>query len=128
MSAPPPAPRLPEPVLWLLWLLFAGSTIAALQGLELDALPLLDRLLAAFGVSLLITSLAWFFVLALQRGVLWSLAMLIPYVNLIAVSWFARRYWSVGARAPALVALAALVTQLVLLLRWTLDPPGPVLY
>ena len=129
MSADSPALRVPEPVVWLLWLLFAGSTIAALNGLEFGTAPALDRLLAALGVSLLLTSLGWFFVLALQCGVLWSIAMLIPYVNLIAISWFARRYWAVGARAPALVALCSLLAQLALLLRWAVDPPaGPVLF
>jgi hypothetical protein len=127
---PRPQPlRVPEPARWLLWLLFAGSTIAALNGLELASAPVFDRLLAALGVSLLLTSIGWFFVLALQCGLLWSIAMLIPYVNLIAISWFARRYWTVGAREPALVALGSVLAQLLLLFRWALDPPsGPVLY
>ena len=51
--------------------------------------------------------------ISLNFGLLsfWLVAMLIPYVNLIAASSFARRYWSEGARAPALLAIAGIVLQ-----------------
>jgi hypothetical protein len=129
-SAPavaPPVMQLSEPMRWVLWLLFGLTTLASLQGSADDGLLPLDRLLAALGVSLLLCAVAWFFVLALQRGLLWSLAMLIPYVNMIAIVWFARFYWSQGARNPALLGFAAVLAQLGLLLRLLLGPSGPLL-
>jgi hypothetical protein len=133
-DAPPSNPAgstaqlsLPEPARWLLWLTFGASASWALGSFDWPWLPLLDRLFAALGISLLLTSLGWFFLLALQRGGLWAIAMLIPYANVIAASWFARRYWAAGARGPSLLALGALLLQLALLLRWILDPPLAVL-
>ena len=37
-----------------------------------------------------------------------ALAIWIPYVNFVVASIYARRYWSEGARAPALLALAGM--------------------
>jgi hypothetical protein len=126
-TASAPAMGLSEPMRWILWLLFGVSTLASLQGTASDGLAPLDRLLAALGVSLTLCAVAWFFVLALQRGLLWALAMLIPYVNMIAIVWFTRFYWSQGARGPALLTFAAVLAQLGFLLRLVLGPSGPVL-
>jgi len=121
--------ELPEPAYWVLWLLFGVSSIGTLQLYVPSELPLLDRALMTFGLSLVITSMGWFFLLALRCSVLWSIAMLIPYINLIAISMFARRYWTRGARLPALLVLGATLAQLALMLRWLFLPPsGPALF
>ena len=86
----------------------------------------MDLLGAAAGSGALLTALAWFLALGLRRGPLWGVAMLIPYVNLMAASWFARRYWEQGARAPALLAIGGLLVQTVASYRLLL-PPLPAL-
>ena len=44
----------------------------------------------------------------MQRSALWGFALLVPYVNVIAASYYARRYWGQGARAPALLGFAGI--------------------
>ena len=55
-----------------------------------------------------------------------GLAALVPYLNLILATAFARRYWRQGARAPSLLGLMGLLGQTVFSVR-LLFPVGPVL-
>jgi hypothetical protein len=52
--------------------------------------------------------------------------MLVPYVNLLAASSFARRYWNEGARAPALLGIAGFVGQTIASLRLLLPELPPL--
>ncbi len=113
-------------VYWLLILVFGLVTSALIRGFDFPALPRLDLLGLAAGSAALLTALVWFFALGLQRSPLWGLAFLVPYVNLMAASYYARWYWKEGARAPALLALAGMVVQTIASLR-VLSPPLPPL-
>ena len=96
---------------------FGASTslvIVALAGL--GARPL-DLLLLGASLGGLVTAGLWLWILATRRslgwGVVFSVALLIPYVNFVVASVYARRYWSEGGRAPALLALVAMVGETV---------------
>jgi len=106
--------------------IFGVATTAAIQWFDEPALERSTLLLLALSASTLLVALVWFFVLAVGRGARWWVAMLIPYVNLIAVSMFARRYWNAGARLPALLLFVAMALQLLATLR-LLSPSGPTL-
>jgi hypothetical protein len=96
---------------------FGVSTSLVIVALaELGARPL-DLLLLSASLGALVTAGLWLWILATRRsvgwGVLFSLALLIPYVNFVVASLYARRYWSEGGRAPALLGLVALAGQTV---------------
>ena len=112
---PPSEPRLPDPWPALLLGVFGAATSAAiLVFADASARP---ADLLALGVSLgaLAASGAWLFALALRHSRGWTLAFAltfwIPYVNLVVASAFARRYWDRGARAPALLGMAAMFAE-----------------
>ena len=109
---------------WVLMAIFGAATVLLIDALDTPGRPRLDLFGLAAGFSAIITALAWFFVLGVQRSALWGLAMLIPYVNLIAASYYARWYWSDGARAPALLGLAGIAAQTVASLH-LLNPSLP---
>jgi hypothetical protein len=97
----------------LLLLAFGLATVWSVEAF--GALPLSrpPLLALATGTAAFLVSLLWFFLLALRRGVGWSLGMLIPYVNLIVATRFARRFWSEGARAPVLLLWGGIALQMV---------------
>jgi len=112
---------LPERWLPVLLAVFGVSTSLLIVEMgDLGARPL-DLLLLGASLGALVTAGIWLWILALRRSVGWGLlftaVLLIPYVNFVVASVYARRYWSEGARAPALVALAAMVVQTIATLR-----------
>ncbi len=116
---------------WKAVLVFAfglatSGVIVALA--ELGARPL-DLLLLGASLGALVTSGLWLWILATRRSVGWALvfsvALLIPYVNFVVASIYARRYWSEGARAPALLALVAMAVQTLASLRVFLPSVTP---
>jgi hypothetical protein len=110
----------------LLLLLFGGVTVGLIRVLDAPPIGRLDLLLNSSSLAMLATALAWFFLLALRHGTLWWLGMLIPYVNLLVASSFARRYWGEGARAPALLALLGMLLQTLATLRLLTVPVAPL--
>lgn len=118
--------QLPEAVHALLVAIFGVATALLIRWLDAPGLPRPDLLGLAAGSAGLITALVWFFALGVRRSALWGVSFLIPYVNLIAASYYARRYWSEDARGPAVLALAAIAIQTLAALR-LLAPPLPVL-
>jgi hypothetical protein len=50
----------------------------------------------------------------------------IPYVNFVLASIYARRYWHEDARAPGLIALAALALQAVASVRLLFEAQTPL--
>ena len=117
---------LPTPAAPLLLLAFGGLSVGFIRGLDAPGVAALDLLVLATSFGAILTALLWFFVLALRRGPWWSLAMLVPYVNLLAASSFARRYWNEGARAPALLGIAGFVGQTIASLRLLLPELPPL--
>ena len=111
MTTPASSYALPRIVPPLLMALFGVSAVFFIRGFDVPGVTRFDLALVSLSLAALVTSLAWFFVLALRRGPWWSIAMLVPYINFLAASTFARRYWSEGARAPAILAIAAVVGQ-----------------
>jgi hypothetical protein len=83
-------------------------------------------LLFASSLAALLTALLWLAWLGLRQGggwaLVWAIGIWIPYVNLVIASVYARRYWSAGARAPALLALAGLIGQTILALLLAVVP------
>lgn len=105
----------------LLLVAFGASTSALIIGMgELGARPL-DILLLAASLGAMLTAGLWLWILALRRSLAWGLlftvALPIPYLNFVVASVYARRYWVDGARRPALLAVAAMVVQTVASLR-----------
>ena len=119
-----PLPAFVPPVLLGL---FGVVSVLLIREFDVPGVSRTDVGLMALSLAALVTSLAWFFALALPRGPLWTLAMLIPYVNFFAASAFARRYWSEGARAPAILAIVSVAGQTLATLRLLLPPTTPLL-
>ncbi len=120
------APGLPSVGLWCVMLVFGAVTLHMISRTDEPGAARLDVLLFASGVGCLAASLCWFFVVALQRSLIWSLIMVIPLVNTLALPLFARAYWSQGARAPTLLAMVGIAGELVGSLRLMLSS-GPQL-
>ena len=108
---------------WQAVLLFAfglstSLLIVAMGGL--GARPI-DLLLLGASLGALLTAALWLWILASRRSLGWGLlftaALLIPYVNFVVASVYARRYWREGARTPALLALVAMVGETIASLR-----------
>jgi hypothetical protein len=111
------------PETWKAVLLFGfglSTSSVILAFAELGARPL-DLLLFAASLGGLVTAGLWLWVLATRRslgwGIVFSVALLIPYVNFVVASVYARRYWKEGGRAPALLALVAMVVETIASLR-----------
>jgi hypothetical protein len=111
-------------------LAFGAVTSGLIVGLASDEHSAVDLLLLSASLGALATAGLWLWILATRRGTGWavtfSLAIWIPYVNFVVASIFARRYWSEGARAPALLALAGMFGQTLATLRMLapgLTPP-----
>jgi hypothetical protein len=106
------------------WLGFGLATAAAVVWLG-PSLPSgngrLDLLLASAGLAGLWTAVAWLAWLGASRStgwaIAWGICLWIPYVNLVLASLYARRYWSDGARSPALLGMAAMAVQSIVALR-----------
>lgn len=111
---------------WLLMLFFGAATSVLISFFDAPGLTRLDLLGLAGGTAAIFTAMIWFFLIAIDRSFWWGLAMLIPYVNLIAASYYARWYWREGARAPALLGLAGIFAQTVTSLA-LLQPTLPAL-
>lgn len=108
---------------WKAVLLLAfGVTTSLLIGwlAELGARPF-DLLLLSASLGALVTSGLWLWILAARRSLGWGLLFTaifwVPYLNFVVASLYARRFWSEGARAPALVAMVAMVVETVATLR-----------
>lgn len=95
---------------------------------ELGARPF-DLLLLAASLGAMITAGLWLWILAAQRSLGWGLAFTalvwVPYLNFVIASVYARRFWSEGARTPALMALAAMVVETIATLRIFLPDLSP---
>ncbi len=108
---------------WQAVLLFAfglSTSLLIVEMGELGARPF-DLLLLGASLGALITAALWLWILASRRSLGWGLlftaVLLIPYVNFVVASVYARRYWREGARAPALLALVAMVGETIASLR-----------
>lgn len=115
------------------WLLFGLATAAGVYWLA-PQMPMgagrLEILLAALSIAAPPVALGWLAWLGAQRSTGWAVAwgagLLIPYVNLVLVSLFARRYWRQGARAPVLLLIGSTLAQSWVLLR-LISPSLPFL-
>ena len=113
--------------------LFTLVSVLAIRAFDSPLLRRSDLLVLATSTAALVTSLAWFFLLGVhgfrrgkRRHAWWALAFLVPYVNLIAASYYSRFYWTQGARGPALLAICGVAAQTLVTLRM-LNPPLPLL-
>ena len=127
------ANELPRGLRWLLLALFTLVSVLAIRAFASPLLRRSDLLVLATSTAALVTSLAWFFLLGVhgfrrgkRRHAWWALAFLVPYVNLIAASYYSRFYWTQGARGPALLAICGVAAQTLVTLRM-LNPPLPLL-
>jgi hypothetical protein len=102
-------------------LIFGAATSLFVFWLGQEPKPLVDLLLLSVSLAALATAGLWLWFVAahLSRGWSWAFALTIwiPYVNFVVASVFARRYWSRGARAPALLALVGMAGQTLATLR-----------
>ncbi|MBW2279948.1 MAG: hypothetical protein JRG76_03715 [Deltaproteobacteria bacterium] len=117
---------LPASAAPLLLVSFGVLSVGFIHALDAPGVRSADLLLLATGFGALLTALLWFFLLALRRGPFWSLAMLVPYVNLLAASSFARRYWNEGARGPAILGLLGITGETIASLRLLVPPLPPL--
>jgi hypothetical protein len=105
----------------LLVLAFGAATTGSIVFFAPGGLGDADLLLLAVSLGALATAALWLWAVALRSQSRWGLALAlllwVPYVNFVAASMFARRYWDRGARAPALLALAGMVGQTVVTLH-----------
>ena len=108
---------------WKAMLLLAfGATTSLLIGwlAELGARPF-DLLLLAASLGALATAGLWLWILAARRSLAWGLLFTatfwVPYLNFIVASLYARRFWSEGARTPALLAMVAMLVETIATLR-----------
>ena len=115
------------------WLGFGLVTAGAALWLGPSLAPglsYLDRLAFASSFAGLWTALGWLAALGVMRStpwaITWGLLLLVPYLNLVLASVYARHYWSDGAREPALLGLAAGGLQTLVALR-LLEPGLPTL-
>jgi len=96
-------------------LAFGALTAGSIVFFASDSVGSADLLLLAVSLGALGTAAVWLWTVAARNRSRWSLALAIllwiPYVNFVAASLFARRYWTRGARAPALLALCGMVGQ-----------------
>jgi hypothetical protein len=96
-------------------LVFGAATSGFVFLFGRDARSVVDVLLMSASLGALVTAGLWLWILAARCSRNWGLAFAltiwIPYVNFVVASIFARRYWNQGARAPALLGLAAMVGQ-----------------
>ena len=127
------AHALPHGARWILVAVFTALSVLAIRNFDTPFLRRFDLLILALSTAAVLTSLVWFFLLGVhsyrqgsRRHGLWALAFLVPYVNLIAASYYARLYWKQGARAPALLAIAGILAQAAISIR-ALSPPLPLL-
>jgi len=114
-----------------LWLLFGLSTAVFIRLFDSGgSLSRLDLLLWGGSLGALLTAGAWIGWLGVRRSRGWAIAMLgglwIPYVNFVLASIYARRYWHEDARAPGLIALAALALQAVASVRLLFEAQTPL--
>lgn len=102
-------------------LAFGAVTSGLIVALAADDRSAVDLLLLSTSLGAIATAGLWLWILASRCGTGWSvtfaLTIWIPYVNFVVASIFARRYWSAGARAPALLALAGMAGQTLATLR-----------
>lgn len=124
------APRqggLPEALYWILIGAFGATTCLLIRALDQPAMGRLDLLLMGAGAGAVLTGLVWFFFLGVRRSAVWGIALLIPYLNLLVAAAYARRYWREEAWAPALLAIAGLLSQSLATIRmWTPSLPPMV--
>lgn len=113
-----------------LMLAFGAVTAGCIVGLGGGDAGAFDLLLLSASLGALATAGLWLWILAARTSRNWALAFAlgiwIPYVNFVIASIFARRHWSAGARAPALLAIAGMVGQTIATLRMLapgLTPP-----
>lgn len=119
MSAAP-AP-LSAPWQALLVLAFGAATAGSILYFGGGSLDAGDLLLLGASLGALATAALWLWAVALRHSSRWGIALAIllwvPYVNFVAGSMFARRYWDRGARAPALLALLGMLGETVVTLH-----------
>lgn len=125
----PAEPRLPELATVLLLGVFGAATSAAIVWFGDSGASALDLLALGGSLGALAVAGTWLFLIALGHSRAWTVAFAatfwIPYVNLVVASVFARRYWDRGARAPALLGMAALVVESLAALRVLLPDLTP---
>ena len=105
-------PRLPEAFQIGLVALFGAVCVLLIGFFDVPGLCRLELFALSTSGAALLTSLVWFFALAVCQRSLWAIVFAVPYLNLIAASMYARRYWREGARGPALLGLVALFLQI----------------
>jgi hypothetical protein len=102
-------------------LAFGAATSGFVLFFGRDPMAVADLLLLSASLGALVTAGLWLWIIAASHSRGWNLAFAftfwIPYVNFVVASLFARRYWSQGARAPALLALAGIVGQTIVSVR-----------
>jgi len=117
----PPAPALSPRAQAALILIFGASTAIFVYVFGREPSALVDLLLLCASLGALVTAGIWLWIVAASHSRRWGLTFActiwIPYVNFLVASWFARRYWSAGARAPALLAIAGMFGQSLATLR-----------
>jgi hypothetical protein len=105
----------------VLLLAFGASTSALIATFGGAGAHPFDLLLLGASLGALVTAGLWLWILAAKRSLGWGVTFTatfwVPYVNLVVASVYARRYWSEGARTPALLAIAGMVGQTIATLR-----------
>jgi hypothetical protein len=117
-------PRLPEALQVCLVALFGGVCVLLIWFLDAPGLSKLELFALATSGAALLTSLVWFFALAVRQRSPWAFVLAVPYLNLIAASWYAQLHWRDGARGPAMLALVSLLLQLAASLGALFTEPG----
>ena len=105
-------PRLPEAFQIALVALFGAVCVLLIGFFDVFGLHRLELFAIATSGAAVLTSLAWFFALAVCQRSAWAIVLALPYVNLIAASFYARLHWRNGARGPAVLALVGLLLQI----------------
>ncbi len=120
-ATPPDPALLPDWLHAVLLVAFGVSTAGLILFFDSSGLGRLDLLLLASSLGAVLTAGLWITLLGLRRSTGWALALCgaiwIPYVNFVIASIYARRYWSEGARTPALLAIAGMIGQTLASLR-----------
>ena len=123
--ADPARHALPYWARWAVMLTFGGGTSWMILSAEPGA-NRADLLLFATGVGCIFSAFLWFFCIAIQRSLVWSLILLVPFLNTLVLPVFVRHYWREGARVPAFLALGGVAGELTGALRLIVGSSAPL--
>ena len=109
--------QLPMIARWCVMLAFGGVTTYMISSATEPGIQRSDLLIFASGVGCIASALLWFFIVALQRSLWWSIILLVPLLNTLVLPIFVRYYWGEGTRFPAFLALVGIAGEMIGALR-----------